>query len=257
MRFRPCIDIHNGLVKQIIGGSLSDENNQAKDNFVSVKNADFYAKMYKKDGFEGGHIIILNAAGSDYYEKDIEQAKLALEVYPKGMQIGGGVNIENAEHYLNLGASHVIVTSYVFRDGIIDYERLKNLSYLIGKNRLVLDLSCRYDGTDYYVVTDRWQKMTKEKFDLELIDKLGSYCDEFLVHAVDVEGKTSGIEKNVIKTLGKVRDKKVTYAGGIHSMQDIKYIREQGNSRVDFTVGSALDLFGGNIKYSDLKLYNV
>lgn len=257
MRFRPCIDIHNGSVKQIVGGSLSDEDNHAEDNFVSVKDAGYYAQMYKRDGFKGGHIIILNPAGSDYYEKDVEQAKLALEVYPGGMQIGGGVNIGNAERYLDLGASHVIVTSYVFRNGIIDYERLKNLSYLIGKNRLVLDLSCRFDGNEYYVVTDRWQKMTNERFDIELIEKLGDYCDEFLVHAVDVEGKTSGIEKKVVEILGGVSEKAVTYAGGIHSMQDIEFIKEKGNCRVDFTIGSALDLFGGKIKYSELSMYNM
>ena len=257
MKFRPCIDIHNGCVKQIVGGSLTDNKNQAKNNFVSEKKADFYANMYKKDGFKGGHIIILNPAGSTYYNEDIEQAKLALAAYPGGMQIGGGVNTDNAEKYLDMGASHVIVTSYVFRDGIIDYDRLENLSHLVGKERLVLDLSCRSDGNDYYVVTDRWQKMTKVKFDSELLVKLGSYCDEFLVHAVDVEGKSSGIEKNVVETLGKLEDKAVTYAGGIHSMKDISFIREKGNGRVDFTIGSALDLFGGKIKYANLKMCNV
>ena len=257
MKFRPCIDIHNGCVKQIVGGSLTDNENQAKNNFVSEKKADFYANMYKKDGFKGGHIIILNPAGSKYYNEDIEQAKLALAAYPGGMQIGGGVNTDNAEKYLDMGASHVIVTSYVFRDGIIYYDRLENLSHLVGKERLVLDLSCRSDGNDYYVVTDRWQKMTKEKFDSELLEKLGSYCDEFLVHAVDVEGKSSGIEKNVVETLGKLEDKAVTYAGGIHSMKDISFIREKGNGRVDFTIGSALDLFGGKIKYANLKMCNV
>lgn len=257
MRFRPCIDIHNGSVKQIVGGSLSDKDDHADDNFVSLKDAGYYAHMYKEDGFKGGHIIILNPAESDYYKKDIEQAKLALESYPGGLQIGGGVNIENAEKYLDMGASHVIVTSYVFRNGVIDYERLRNLSYLIGRERLVLDLSCRSDGSEYYVVTDRWQKMTKERFDLELLYKLGDYCDEFLVHAVDVEGKASGIEKRVVETLGLVKDKAVTYAGGIHSMQDINFIKEKGDSKVDFTIGSALDLFGGKIKYSDLRMYNM
>ena len=257
MRFRPCIDIHNGSVKQIVGGSLSDENDHAEDNFVSIRDAGYYAQMYKKDGFKGGHIIILNPVGSDYYENDIEQAKLALETYPGGLQIGGGVTIENAERYLDLGASHVIVTSYVFRNGMIDYERLKQLSHLIGKNRLVLDLSCRFDGSEYYVVTDRWQKMTKERFDLELLDRLGDYCDEFLVHAVDVEGKAAGIEKSIVEILGHVSGKAVTYAGGIHSMQDIEFIKKEGRSRVDFTIGSALDLFGGQIKYRDLFMYNM
>ncbi len=257
MRFRPCIDIHNGSVKQIVGGSLSDKDNHAEDNFVSLNDAGFYAQMYKNDGLKGGHIIILNSAQSEYYEKDIEQAKKALEAYPGGMQIGGGVNIDNAERYLDLGASHVIVTSYVFRNGIIDYERLKNLSHLIGKNRLVLDLSCRFDGNEYYVVTDRWQKMTKEKFDLALIEKLGDYCDEFLVHAVDVEGKSAGIEKKIVEMLGHVEKNAVTYAGGIHSMQDVEFIKDRGNSKVDFTIGSALDLFGGDIKYKDVALYNM
>lgn len=253
MKFRPCIDIHNGSVKQIVGGSLKDSGNHAEDNFVSEKDAGFYAEMYKEDNFYGGHIIILNSSESEYYKADIAQAKKALEVFKGGMQIGGGVNADNAEMYLDMGASHVIVTSYVFRDGIIDYGRLKVLSSLIGKERLVLDMSCRYAEDNYYIVTDRWQNVTKEILNKELLENLSEYCDEFLVHAVDVEGKSSGIERNVIKILGEYDNNAVTYAGGIHSTEDINYISEYGKGRVDFTIGSALDLFGGSIPYNLLK----
>jgi len=255
MKFRPCIDIHNGSVKQIVGSSLKDDGSRAEDNFVSLKDAGYYAGMYKRDGFTGGHVIILNPAGSPYYEADIVQAEKALNTFRNGMQAGGGVNASNARMYLDMGASHVIVTSYVFRDGIIDYNRLKQLSALAGRDRLVLDLSCRYINGSYYIVTDRWQNITNEILDSRLLEKLGSYCDEFLVHAVDVEGKASGIEKPVISILASC-SRKVTYAGGIHSMEDISYIKEYGKGNVDFTIGSALDLFGGNIPYSSLKQYS-
>lgn len=254
MNFRPCIDIHNGAVKQIVGASLKDTGDLAKDNFVSLKDAGYYASMYKQDGLSGGHIIILNKAGSSFYDADIAQAKKALEAFKGGMQIGGGVNADNACKFLDIGASHVIVTSYVFRNGIIDYDRLEKLSAITGKERLVLDMSCRYVDKEYYIVTDRWQKTTKEVLNNNLLEKLGSYCDEFLVHAVDVEGKLSGIEKNVIEILAGC-SKKVTYAGGIHSMDDIHYIEEHGKGKVDFTIGSALDLFGGSISYVDCKKY--
>ena len=162
MEFRPCIDIHNGSVKQIVGSSLNDTGSTAVDNFVSGMDAGYYADMYKKDGFAGGHIIILNPEGSPYYEADMQQASEALRVFSGGLQAGGGINPGNAKKFLDMGASHVIVTSYVFRDGIIDYARLKELSAVTGKERLVLDLSCRYADDGYYIVTDRWQKTTKE-----------------------------------------------------------------------------------------------
>ena len=256
MEFRPCIDIHNGSVKQIVGSSLSDTGSTAVDNFVSGMDAGYYAAMYKKDGFAGGHIIILNPEGSPYYEADLQQASKALEAFKGGMQAGGGINAGNAKKFLDMGASHVIVTSYVFRDGIIDYARLKELSAVTGKERLVLDLSCRYTDNGYYIVTDRWQKTTKEKLEKNLLYKLGKYCDEFLVHAVDVEGKASGIEKEVISILADCNNK-VTYAGGIHSIEDISYIERHGKGNVNFTIGSALDLFGGSIPYNSLKKYAI
>ncbi len=252
MKFRPCIDIHNGCVKQIVGGSLADEKNSAVDNFVSGQDAGFYAEMYRKDGLSGGHIILLNPAGSEFYEKDLWQAKEALSVFPNGMQLGGGVNLENAENFLELGASHVIVTSYVFQGGRIHFERLKNLCSLVGKEHLVLDLSCRYMKDDYYIVTDRWQKMTEERLTLETLQKFSEYCDEFLIHAVDVEGKASGVEKEVVRRLGEYGGLPVTYAGGIHDFADIEWIGKTGHGRIDYTVGSALDLFGGNIPYRKL-----
>lgn len=252
MKFRPCIDIHNGSVKQIIGGSLMDQGNQAVNNFVSEMDAAFYAKKYKEDGLSGGHIILLNPKDSTYYQEDVEQARAALKAYPGGLQIGGGMDEKNAEAFLDMGASHIIVTSYVFREGMIDMERLKRLSSLVGRKHLVLDLSCRYVQDDYYIVTDRWQKVTKEKMTTETLEALAEYCDEFLIHAVDVEGKASGVEKEVVRRLGAKKILPTTYAGGVHSMEDIEWIRDAGRGFVDFTVGSALDLFGGNISYQSL-----
>ncbi len=252
MKFRPCIDIHNGSVKQIIGGSLTDSGNQAVDNFISGQNAAFYAKKYREDGLSGGHIILLNPKGTEFYEADVRQAKSALEEYPGGMQIGGGMDEGNAEKFLAMGASHIIVTSHVFRDGMIYMERLKRMASLLGKEHLVLDLSCRYAGDDYYIVTDRWQKVTKVKMNRQTLEMLAEFCDEFLIHAVDVEGKASGVEKEVVRRLGERRVLPVTYAGGIHSLEDIDWIREAGNGFIDFTVGSALDLFGGTLPYQEL-----
>ena len=252
MKFRPCIDIHNGSVKQIIGGSLTDSGNQAVDNFISGQNAAFYAKKYREDGLSGGHIILLNPKGTEFYEADVRQAKSALEEYPGGMQIGGGMDEGNAEKFLAMGASHIIVTSYVFRDGMIYMERLKRMASLLGKEHLVLDLSCRYAGDDYYIVTDRWQKVTKVKMNRQTLEMLAEFCDEFLIHAVDVEGKASGVEKEVVRRLGERRVLPVTYAGGIHSLEDIDWIREAGNGFIHFTVGSALDLFGGTLPYQEL-----
>lgn len=163
MKFRPCIDIHNGKVKQIVGGSLLDQGDYAKDNFVSEKDGDFYAGLYKDAGLKGGHIILLNPAGSQYYEEDVRQACLALSAYPGGLQIGGGMTADNAAFFLEKGASHIIVTSYVFKDGKINYENLKKIVAVTGKEHLVLDLSCRKKGEDYYIVTDRWQKFTDVK----------------------------------------------------------------------------------------------
>ncbi len=249
MQFRPCIDIHNGKVKQIVGGSLLDAGNQAEENFVATQDAAFYARLYKESNIKGGHIILLNKAGTPFYEEDVAQAKGALLEYPGGLQIGGGITAENAKDFLNMGASHVIVTSYVFRDGVVDYERLDALYKAVGKEHLVLDLSCRKKEGAYYIVTDRWQKFTKEIICEETICKLQSYADEFLIHAVDVEGKANGVEKELVRMLSAYATIPITYAGGVGSYEDIEVIRELGKGKLDVTIGSALDLFGGKLEY--------
>lgn len=249
MKFRPCIDIHNGAVKQIVGKSLSDENNRASENFVSSQTAAYYAGLYKKDGLCGGHIILLNAKDSEAYRQDTAQALDALAAYPGGLQIGGGITDENASFFLEHGASHVIVTSFVFRNGMIDIKRLRRLSEKIGRSRLVLDLSCRKKGESYYVVTDRWQRFTETAVTPKTLHELSHYCAEFLIHAVDVEGCVSGIETDLIPILSSCGDVPVTYAGGISSMDDIRLLERLGGGRIDFTVGSALDLFGGSLSY--------
>lgn len=255
MNFRPCIDIHNGKVKQIVGGSLADRNNQAEENFVSEQDAGFYARLYRDSGIQGGHIILLNPAGSEYYEADVEQAGLALSEYPGGLQIGGGMNAANAQEFLDMGASHIIVTSYVFRNGKIHYDHMKELVKAVGKEHLVLDLSCRKRENTYYIVTDRWQRFTEEIVTIELLDELSAYCDEFLVHAVDAEGKAQGIEAPLAELLGSWSGLPVTYAGGVGSFEDLKLLRELGRNRLDVTIGSALDLFGGDMVYEEVLGY--
>ena len=255
MRFRPCIDIHNGKVKQIVGGSLADKNNQAVENFVSEQDAGFYARLYRTNGLKGGHIILLNPAGSEYYAADVEQAKQALWEYPGGLQIGGGMQAENAAQFLTMGASHVIVTSYVFRDGRIYYDRLKELVHAVGREHLVLDLSCRKRDGAYYVVTDRWQKFTDEVVTIDLLEQLAGYCDEFLIHAVDAEGKAKGIEQPLVEMLGSWSGLPITYAGGVGSFEDLKVLKELGQNHLDVTIGSALDLFGGCMEYEKVLKY--
>ncbi|WFR58277.1 phosphoribosylformimino-5-aminoimidazole carboxamide ribotide isomerase [Anaerocolumna sp. AGMB13025] len=252
MKFRPCIDIHNGRVKQIVGGSLSDQGSMAVENFISEQDASFYAALYKNDHIKGGHIILLNPNGTEYYRQDCEQAKKALREYPGGLQIGGGITEENAADFLKDGASHVIVTSYVFKDGIIHYDNLKKLVKAVGKNRVVLDLSCRKSEGEYFIVTDRWQKFTTVRVNLDTLNALTDYCDEFLVHAVDVEGKSSGIEQELVKILGDWGKIPITYAGGVGSFQDLSLLKELGQDKLDVTIGSALDLFGGPMKYTDV-----
>lgn len=252
MEFRPCIDIHNGKVKQIVGGSLRDEGDYAAENFVAEQSAADFADFYHRAGLTGGHIILLNAKDSEYYEATKAQALRALRAYPGGLQIGGGITVDNAEEFLDAGASHVIVTSYVFQDGHIRYDRLEALRDLVGREHLVLDVSCRKKGNDYYVVTDRWQKFTGEVVNIELLERLAGYCDEFLIHAVDVEGKASGIELPLAEMLGSWEGIPVTYAGGVGSFDDLRRLQEAGNNRVNVTIGSALDLFGGSMEFSEV-----
>ena len=252
MEFRPCIDIHNGKVKQIVGGSLTDEADYAKENFVSDMQAADYAALYREKGLRGGHIILLNAKNSEYYEADLEQARGALNEWPGALQIGGGITAENAGQFIDMGASHVIVTSYVFVDGEIRYDRLRQLVQSVGKEHLVLDLSCRKREGQYFIVTDRWQKFTRQPLDQTLIRKLSSYCAEFLVHAVNVEGTGTGVDEELIALLADGGQVPITYAGGIGRMEDIETIRKVGKDSVNFTVGSALDIFGGTLEFDKI-----
>ena len=253
MQFRPCIDIHNGAVRQIVGGSLKAEGDQAITNFTSEYDARFYANLYRKDGIRGGHIILLNPSTSEYFDATKKQALEALRAYPQGMQIGGGVTAENAKEYLDAGASHVIVTSYVFRDGEVKWENLQKLKETVGKERIVLDLSCRKKEDFYYIVTNRWQTFTNVKVTISLLDQLSDYCDEFLIHGVDVEGKSSGVELPLVELLAKWDGIPITYAGGIGSLEDLEAFRCAGKEKLNFTIGSALDLFGGQIPYENVK----
>lgn len=255
MEFRPCIDIHNGKVKQIVGGSLRDKGNQAKENFVSEMDGAFYAQLYRKENIKGGHIILLNPVTSEHYEATKAQAMSALSNYPDGLQVGGGITAENANEFIEAGASHVIVTSYVFKDGKINYDNLNKLVQAVGKEHLVLDLSCRQKDSKYFIVTDRWQKYTDETITTELLDELSEYCDEFLVHAVDVEGKADGIETELVRLLGQWGKIPVTYAGGVHSFDDLRLVKELGRDKINVTIGSALDLFGGNMKFEEVLSY--
>ena len=253
MRFRPCIDVHNGKVKQIIGSSLVDTGDQAKENFASAKGADFYARMYRERGLNGGHVIMLNPVESPYYDITKKQAMMALSATPGLLQIGGGINADNAKEFLDAGASHVIVTSFVFKNGKISMTNLKKLVKAVGKEKIVLDLSCKADENGrYMVVTDRWQKMTDVELSAENLDKLSEYCDEILVHAADVEGKQNGIEENVARILGDWGKMPITYAGGVHSLEDIDKLRKLGKGKIDVTVGSALDIFGGKLRMDDV-----
>ncbi len=253
MKFRPCIDIHNGKVKQIVGGSLKDEGNQAVTNFASEYGAEFYAEKYKKDGLKGGHIVLLNPSTSEYYEATKKQAMKALGAYKNGLQIGGGITAENAKEYIDAGASHVVVTSYVFQNGMIHWKNLEKLKNAVGKEHMVLDLSCRKKDNKYYVVTNRWQTFTDVEVTSELLARLSNYCDEFLVHGVDVEGKASGVEIELVKLLASWSGIPITYAGGIGSMEDLKEFEQISEGKLDFTIGSALDLFGGKIPYDEIK----
>ncbi|CAN6346913.1 unnamed protein product [Urochloa humidicola] len=252
--FRPCIDIHKGKVKQIVGSTLRDSSNDGTalvTNFESDKSAAEFAKLYKDDELVGGHVIMLGADPASQ-ASSLE----ALRAYPGGLQVGGGINLENAMSYLNEGASHVIVTSYVFSDGKMNIERLRKLVELVGKQRLVLDLSCRKKDGRYTIVTDRWQKFSDVFVDKPTLEYLAAYSDEFLVHGVDVEGKRLGIDEELVELLGRHSPIPVTYAGGVSTMDDLERIKKAGKSRVDVTVGSALDIFGGDLPYRDVVLWH-
>lgn len=248
--FRPCIDLRDGKVTQIVGGTLTDNGAGLQTNFVSEQPPEWFSGLYRNDGLTGGHIIQLGAGNE-------AAARSALAAWPGGLQLGGGVTADNARAWLDAGASHVIVTSWVFRDGRLDWDRLRQLVTLIGRERLVLDLSCRKRGDDYFVVTDRWQKFTELKLSAETFALLSTHCAEFLVHAVDVEGLCLGIDDGLVAQLADESPLPVTYAGGAKSLEDLATVEALGRSRVDLTIGSALDIFGGSgVRYADCIDFN-
>ncbi|HEY8464408.1 MAG TPA: phosphoribosylformimino-5-aminoimidazole carboxamide ribotide isomerase [Bacillota bacterium] len=245
MKFRPCIDLHQGKVKQIVGSSLTDNSEGLVENFISEKDASYYAALFKADGLTGGHLIMLGPGNEN-------QAKRALETYPGGLQIGGGITPANASAYLEAGASHVIVTSYVFQGGRLNYKNLEQMVATTGRERLVLDLSCRQRDGVYYVVTDRWQKFTQLAITPQTLGDLAQYCAEFLVHGVDAEGKRQGILEDLVTALGNWAPIPTTYAGGVRSLADLELIKRLGQGKIDVTIGSALDLYGGNLPYREV-----
>ena len=240
MEFRPCIDLHNGQVKQIVGSTLIDgHEGTLQTNFSSSHPSSYYAKMYKADGLTGGHIIMLGPGNED-------AAAEALAAYPGGMQVGGGINASNGRQWIERGASGVIVTSWVFKDGQIHEDRLQELVAVVGKEHLVLDLSCRRRGDAYYIVTDRWQNFTEVQVNQESMRYFAKFCSEFLVHAVDVEGKCNGIETELARSLAQWSPIPTTYAGGVKNIADMETLNRLGDSKLHATVGSALDIFGGS-----------
>ena len=251
MKFRPCIDLHNGKVKQIVGSTLSDDRpDTLRTNFTSEFSSSYYAQMYRRDSLYGGHVIMLGPGNED-------AAREAFQAFPQGLHAGGGITPQNARYWLDQGAAAVIVTSYVFKAGQILADRLKEMRALVGREKLVIDLSCRKKGDAYHVVTDRWQKFTNTVISPETLDYFSQYCFEFLIHAADVEGKCQGIAEDLVVNLAAWSPLPTTYAGGVRDVNDFLLIQELGKGRLDVTVGSSLDIFGGSgMKYSDAVAFN-
>jgi len=248
--FRPCIDLHEGQVKQLVGGTLTGQDADLRTNYVSDHSAAWYAELYKRDGLKGGHIIMLGPGNEN-------QALEALAAYPGGLQLGGGITSETARACLDWGASHVIMTSWMFERGQIHWARLEELVKRIGKQRLVIDLSCRVRDGDYVVVVNRWQTFTEVTLRPELFASLEPYCQEFLIHAVDKEGLASGVDFDLIEKLKDEATLPTTYAGGAHSLSDLEEVTRRTRGKIDLTIGSALDIFGGKgVRYAEAVAFN-
>ena len=254
-KFRPCIDLHDGKVKQIVGSSLNDSGEGLKTNFETDRSPAWFAELYKKDNIKGGHVIMLGKG-------NVDAAKAALSAYPGGLQVGGGITADNAKEYIDAGASHVIVTSWIFPEGKLDMGRLERLVETVGKEHLVLDLSCKRTSAPgetprWNIATNRWQTLIDVEIREDTLAHLARYCDEFLVHAADVEGKQQGMDDDLIRFLSAHSPIPVTYAGGAKSLQDLQHVKEISGGKIDLTIGSALDLFGGKgVKYDDCVKFN-
>ena len=248
MEFRPCIDLHNGQVKQIVGSTLGHSNQEVVENFISEKDSSYYANMFKEDQLTGGHVIMLGPGNE-------EAALLALKTYPNGLQVGGGIHAENAKKYIDAGATHVIVTSYIFHDGKLDMERLTQLIQAVGKEHIVIDLSCRKRDGKWFVVTDKWTKFSDFEVNEQTIPYIEQFCDELLIHAVDVEGKRSGMQEELVQDLANWTSIPTTYAGGVRSLEDLEKFKKLSNGKLHVTIGSALDIFGGDLPYQDVVSY--
>ncbi|WP_155591710.1 phosphoribosylformimino-5-aminoimidazole carboxamide ribotide isomerase [Lysinibacillus cavernae] len=248
MEFRPCIDLHDGKVKQIVGSTLGYTNQAVVENFISHHDASYYAQMFANDHLTGGHVIMLGPGNE-------EAALAALAAYPRGLQIGGGITADNAQRYIDAGASHVIVTSYIFHDGQLDLSRLEHLNQLIGKKHLVIDLSCKMRDGKWFVVTDKWTKFSNFEVNAKSIAYIEHFCDELLIHAVDVEGKKGGMQESLVRDLATWTSIPTTYAGGVRSIDDLKKFNELSNGKLHVTIGSALSIFGGDLPYTNVVKY--
>jgi len=245
VQFRPCIDLHDGKVKQIVGSTLGHQDQAVVENFISENDSAYFADMFKNDGLTGGHVIMLGTGNED-------AALLALQTYPNGLQIGGGITAENAAKYIEAGASHIIVTSYIFHDGKLDIERLVKLVQAVGKEHIVIDLSCRKRDGKWFVVTDKWTKFSDFEVNEASISYIEKFCDELLIHAVDVEGKRSGMQEELVKDLAQWTSIPTTYAGGVRSLEDLQKFKDLSDGKLHVTIGSALDIFGGDLSYREV-----
>ncbi len=233
-----------------MGGTLSDSGEGVRTRFEADQSPAWFAHLYRQDQLDGGHVIALGPGNES-------AAREALGAWPGGLQFGGGVHADNAQAWLDAGASHVIVTSWVFSQGRINWDRLRELERLVGRSRIVLDLSCRLRDDQYWVVTDRWQNFTELCLGPHAFKSLADFCSEFLVHAVDVEGLCTGIDVALVQKLADWSPLPVTYAGGARSIRDLETVHRIGGGRVDLTIGSALDLFGGSgVRYADCVAFN-
>lgn len=248
MEFRPCIDLHDGKVKQIVGSTLGHKDQSVVENFISENDSTYFAKMFAEDGLTGGHVIMLGSGNE-------EAALLALKAYPGGLQVGGGISAENAKKYIDAGATHVIVTSYIFHDGQLDLERLNRLVDEVGKEHIVIDLSCKKREDKWFVVTDKWTKYSNFEVNAESIPYIEQFCDELLIHAVDVEGKRSGMQEDLVSDLAKWISIPTTYAGGVRSLEDLQKFEKLSVGKLHVTIGSALDIFGGDLPYEEVVSY--